>query len=47
MGPGMLYYEVGKIFLWGVRFDIVYNESAHGNMKNLENLFSQGSEKIY
>ena len=31
-GPGML-YMVGKIFLWGISFNLVYNESAHENMK--------------
>ena len=29
-------YMVGRIFLYGVRFDIVYSESAHGNITNLE-----------
>ena len=47
MGPGMLYI-VGKIFLYGLRFDIVYNETPHENMKNLENLFfSQCSENLF
>ena len=27
MVPGML-YMAGNIFLWGVRFDIIYNELA-------------------
>ena len=32
-GPDMV-YMIGKIFLQGVRFDIVYNESVHENMKD-------------
>ena len=45
MGPGML-YVVGKIFPLGVRFDIVYNNSANENMTNLY-FFLQSSEKNY
>ena len=31
-------YMVEKIFLYGVRFDIVYNELAHENMnKTMQN----------
>ena len=37
MGPGML-YMVGKIFLQGVRFDIVYNEWFNENMELLGKL---------
>ena len=37
-GPSML-YMVGKIFLSGVSFDIVYNESVNEDMKKLEKLF--------
>ena len=29
----------GKIFLYVISFNIVYNESAHENMKNVEYLF--------
>ena len=36
-GPGILYI-VGKIFLQGVPFDIVYNESIYKNMKQIEKL---------
>ena len=32
-------YMVGKIFLYGVSFDRVYNESAHENMKENEKIF--------
>ena len=46
MGPGML-YMVGQILLYiGVRFDIVYNESAHENITNVENLFFHRVNKI-
>ena len=39
-------YMVKKISLCGVMFDIVYNESFHENMKNLENdVFSQRVQK--
>ena len=38
-------YIVGKIFLFGIRFNIVYHELGHKNMKNVEYLFSQSSEK--
>ena len=40
-GPAILYnIIVGKIFLQGVSFDSVYNESVHENMKiKIENLF--------
>ena len=34
MGPGLL-YMVRKILFGEVRFDIVYNGSAHVNMKHL------------
>ena len=39
-----LLYMFGKIFLWGVMFDILYNVLAQENMKNLENFYSQSSE---
>ena len=32
-GPGMLYI-VGKIFLYGISFNMVYNESVHENRNN-------------
>ena len=33
-------YMVGKIFMYGVSFDIVYNEMFHENKKKLEkNIF--------
>ena len=32
-------YMVGNIFLDGISFNIVYNESDHENMKHLEYLF--------
>ena len=38
-------YMIGQIFLPGVRFDMVYNESAHENMKHLV-LISQSSNKV-
>ena len=40
-------YMVGKIFLYGVSFDIVYNKSVHENMEKLLKLFffTQCSEK--
>ena len=44
MGPGTLCI-VGNIFLYEVRFDIVYNESDHEDMKKSENFFFQSSEK--
>ena len=30
---------VRKIFVYGIRFNIVYNESGHQNMNNFEYLF--------
>ena len=39
-------YMVGKIFLQRISFAIVYNESAHEYMKNVEYLFSFSAEKI-
>ena len=38
-------YIVGKIFLYGINDNIVYNELDHKNMKNVEYLFSQSSGK--
>ena len=40
MGPGML-YMVGKIFPYGVMFDVAYKALSSEHMI----LFSQGSEK--
>ena len=40
-------YMIGKIILYGVSFDIVYNESVHENMKKIENtFFSRVQNKI-
>ena len=41
-------YMVGKIFLYGLSFDIVYNESVHDNMNKLENrvFFHRVQKKI-
>ena len=33
-------YMNGSIFLYGVKFDIVHNDSAYENMNNPENFFS-------
>ena len=33
-------YMVEKIFMLGIRFDKVYNESAHENMKFVKLFFS-------
>ena len=39
--------KFGKIFLWGVRFNIIYNELVYENINNFKNLFfSQSSETI-
>ena len=33
-------YMVAKVFLYGLRFNIVYNELGHKNMKHFEYLLS-------
>ena len=38
IGPGML-YMVGRIFLYGLSFNRVYNELGHKNITNFEYLF--------
>ena len=41
-------YMVGKIFLFGVRFDIVYNDSFSENVKMFgKPFFLHKSQKIY
>ena len=43
----MLYiYMVGKIFPYGISFNVVYNESGHKNMTNFQYLFFRVQEKI-
>ena len=42
-GPRML-YMIGKIFLYGISFDIVYNELVHKNMNKSDLFFLQSSE---
>ena len=44
IGPGLLYI-VGKIFLYRISFNIIYNESGHKNMNNFEYIFLQS--KVY
>ena len=38
---------VGKIFLYGISFTIVYNESDHKHMTNFEYLFFTEFRKKY
>ena len=45
-GPDML-YMVGKIFLYGICFNMVYNESGHKYMNNLESRFFREFRKKY
>ena len=38
-------YMIGNIFLDGIRFNIVYNESAHENMTKGEHIVSHRVQK--
>ena len=44
-GSGLKQGLVSKIFLKGVTFDKVYNESVHENMKNYKNYFPHRVQK--
>ena len=45
MKQGLACYVVGKIFLYGISFNIGYNELGKENMNNFEYLFFQSSGK--
>ena len=38
-------YMIGKVFMYGISFSVVYNETGHKNMTNVEYLFSHSSGK--